>query len=262
MAGDWIKMRCNLQTDPRVLQMAAILKLAPLDIVGRLHAVWSWADAHSVDGNAVCVTYSALDGIAGNTTGFAEGLESVGWLRNSDATGACLTFPNFEEHNGRTAKKRAQTAKRVAQHKAGNGNARVTPGALPREEKRREDIKNNQKKPKDKKKGKTVDRFAGFWDVVHRKEAKGVAEVAFNKACQKVSNEKGKSLDEAGLWLIERMAIFAKSAQAKDAVKGTLHPATWLNQARYDDDAAIWNGNNTSATKVPFLPPRRKKVSS
>jgi hypothetical protein len=52
-----------------------------------------------------------------------------------------LTLPNFETHNGKTAKDRALTASRVAKSKSnGKGNgASVTP-ALPREEKRREEV--------------------------------------------------------------------------------------------------------------------------
>ncbi|MEM7784958.1 MAG: hypothetical protein AAF623_16535 [Planctomycetota bacterium] len=127
-------MRVNLHTDPRVFKIAGLLNMKPVDVVGRLHAVWSWADAHSIDGNAVCVTVCAIDGIAGATPGFGEALKEVGWLCGSDEN---LSFPNFHEHNGQTAKRRANTAKRVAKHKSKNGNAKVTQSALPREEKRR-----------------------------------------------------------------------------------------------------------------------------
>lgn len=141
MAGDWIKMRCNLQTDPRVLRMADILGVKPTDIVGRLHAVWGWADSHSVDGNAMCVTFTALDGIAGEPAGFADAMQTVGWLDEHDGK---LTFPNFADHNGKTAKTRAQTARRVAEHKQKIGNVKVTPGELPREEKKREEKNKGQ----------------------------------------------------------------------------------------------------------------------
>lgn len=51
--------------------------------------------------------------------------------------GTTLAIPRFDRHNGKTAKNRALTAKRVAKHKAKNGNEEVTHDALPREEKRR-----------------------------------------------------------------------------------------------------------------------------
>ena len=34
MAGDWIKMRCNLDTDWRVIQIASQLEMSELHVVG------------------------------------------------------------------------------------------------------------------------------------------------------------------------------------------------------------------------------------
>ncbi len=144
MAGDWIKMRTNLDTDPRVCEIADRLQIPELQVVGCLWKLWSWADEHTVDGNAVSVTKVTLDRFCG-VTGFAQALANVGWLDGIDRS---LTFPRFSEHNGQTAKTRALTAKRVAKHKIlapVKGNAEVTMGALPREEKRREDIKKRNK---------------------------------------------------------------------------------------------------------------------
>jgi hypothetical protein len=62
-----------------------------------------------------------------------------GWMADD---GQSLTLPNFDRHNGKTAKTRAMTAKRVASHKAKSNAASVTSSvsdALPREEKRREE---------------------------------------------------------------------------------------------------------------------------
>jgi hypothetical protein len=63
-----------------------------------------------------------------------------GWMADD---GHSLTLPNFDRHNGKTAKTRAMTAKRVATHKAKSNAVSVTSSvsdALPREEKRREEI--------------------------------------------------------------------------------------------------------------------------
>jgi uncharacterized phage protein (TIGR02220 family) len=51
-----------------------------------------------------------------------------------------VSLPNFERHNGQTAKTRANTAVRVAKHKAANaaGNGSGVTVALPREEKEKE----------------------------------------------------------------------------------------------------------------------------
>jgi hypothetical protein len=127
MANDWIKMRCMLDTDPAVYEMAATLGIGELDVVGRLWKVWSWADQHSVDGNAVRVTGVTLDRLTA-TPGFTSAMREVGWLEGEDHA---LTFPNFARHNGQTAKNRGLTAMRVAKHR----NGAVTDESLP--EKRR-----------------------------------------------------------------------------------------------------------------------------
>jgi hypothetical protein len=47
-----------------------------------------------------------------------------------------ISLPHFDRHNGKTAKNRLLTAKRVANHKAGNGksNAANVSGTLPKED--------------------------------------------------------------------------------------------------------------------------------
>ncbi len=133
MAGDWIKMRTNLDTDPRVIDIATRLGVSELQVVGMLWKVWSWADAHTLDGNAIRVTDVTLDRFT-LVTGFADALRKVGWLEGRDGL---LTFPRFAEHNGQTAKNRAETKERVAKHRNAKSVTDVTPKPLP--EKRREE---------------------------------------------------------------------------------------------------------------------------
>ena len=133
MAGDWIKMRTNLDTDPRVIEIAVGLDVPELHVVGCLWKLWAWADQHTLDGNNICVTRVTLDRFTG-LPGFAEMLRKVGWLAGRDGA---LTFPRFAEHNGQTAKKRAETTERVRKHRNTKSVTDVTRKALP--EKRRED---------------------------------------------------------------------------------------------------------------------------
>jgi hypothetical protein len=137
MAGDWIKMRTNLDTDPRVIEMANRLGIGELQVVGMLWKVWSWADAHTLDGNAIRVTDVTLDRFT-LVTGFADALRKVGWLEGRDGL---LTFPRFAEHNGQTAKNRAETKERVAKHRNAKTVTDVTEKSLP--EKRREEKNKN-----------------------------------------------------------------------------------------------------------------------
>lgn len=138
MAGDWLKFEANTPEKQEVLAITIALGFDDPDLtVGKLLKVWRWFDQHTVDGNAVSVTSALLDRLIG-VTGITKAMESVGWMIISEHG---LTLPNFDRHNGKTAKQRALTARRVANHKAlDDGNDDSVSGALPREEKRREDI--------------------------------------------------------------------------------------------------------------------------
>lgn len=134
----WIKMRSDLDTDPRVIAMATELGIPELHVVGCLYRLWSWADTHTVDGNDLGVTDYTLDRLTA-CTGFSVALRNVGWLEGRDCH---LSFPRFAEHNGQTAKSRCQTASRVARMR----NAHVTPTPLP--DKRREENINTPPTPR------------------------------------------------------------------------------------------------------------------
>jgi len=131
MAGDWIKMRVDLQTHPKVVRIASALHADRLRVIGGLHAVWSLFDAHSEDGELVGYTADALDELVG-WRGFAAALEDVGWI---EITQKSLFLPRFCTHNGTSAKRRAQEADRkksVRKMSASDADKKRT-----REEKRR-----------------------------------------------------------------------------------------------------------------------------
>lgn len=144
MAGDWLKFEANTPEKVEVLAITVEMGWEDPDLtVGKLLRVWRWFDQHTVEGNAVGVTTALLDRIIG-VTGFAKAMVNVGWLIVADDG---ISLPNFGRHNGKTAKDRALTAKRVASHKVSvkanaESNGESVTEALPREEKRRED-KNN-----------------------------------------------------------------------------------------------------------------------
>jgi hypothetical protein len=141
MAGEWIKVENTTPDKPEVFVIAEELQIDPDAVIGKLIRIWVWADEQTTNGNAVSVTRALLDRLAG-VTGFAVAMEKAGWLRREERG---LEFPNFEYHNGQTAKKRGLTAKRVASHRRksnAGGNAVSVTSALPREEKRREEDKN------------------------------------------------------------------------------------------------------------------------
>jgi hypothetical protein len=121
MAGEWIKMRHDLVDDPAVVLIASRTSIDEYGVVGRLQKLWSWADRHTVDGNAMSVTRSWIDRYV-SCSGFADAMFEADWLEGDDGA---IDIPKFEVHNGESAKKRALGNKRVAlsRNKQREGNA-------------------------------------------------------------------------------------------------------------------------------------------
>lgn len=147
MAGDWIKMRCELQSHPKIVRILSITKSDKFRVVGGLHAVWSVFDAHSKDGTLVGYTPELMDHVIG-WDGFSGAMVSVGWLRFDD-TGT-LMLPEFDEHNSKSAKRRAEDQKRKRNERNSPNNVTDDCGQnadrmRTREEKRREEEKEKEK---------------------------------------------------------------------------------------------------------------------
>ena len=114
MAGEWIKMRLDLASDPGVNRIRRATQLDSDAIVGKLHRLWSWADVHTTDGIATGVDAEWVDEFAG-VTGFAEGMISAGWL---ECDADSVRFANFDRHNGLSAKRRCTQKTRTERYRA------------------------------------------------------------------------------------------------------------------------------------------------
>lgn len=108
MAGDWIKMRADLSSHPKVVRMMSALKADRYTVIGGLHAVWCLFDVHSVDGFLEGYTVTVLDDHL-RWKGFSQAMIDIGWL---ETDGESLATPRFDEHNGQSAKRRAQESER------------------------------------------------------------------------------------------------------------------------------------------------------
>lgn len=108
MAGDWIKMRSDLFTHPKVVRMSSALQADTIRTVGGLMFVWTLFDAHSVDGEIEGYTKDSIDNLL-RWNGFSDAMMSVHWLV---AKGESLVLPEFDTHNGASAKRRAQDSDR------------------------------------------------------------------------------------------------------------------------------------------------------
>jgi len=117
MAGDWIKMRSDLHTHPKVVRISSALKADRLRVVGGLHAVWCLFDVHSEDGMLSGYTAETVDELIG-FAGFANAMCAVQWLK-AEPDG--LSLPEFDEHNGQSAKRRASETKRKRQERDKDG---------------------------------------------------------------------------------------------------------------------------------------------
>ncbi len=171
MANDWIKMRASLQTHPKVVTLMSHTKCDRHTVIGSLHAVWSVFDQHTEEGVLEGYTPEALDDIIGRK-GFAEAMIAAGWLQfDGDKT---LAVPDFQEHNGESAKKRAEATLR--KRKSRNSHAVVTDmsrktcdTSVTREEKRREEDSVSKdtgaEAPSSEKSDAPVDPSKALWDL-------------------------------------------------------------------------------------------------
>lgn len=215
MAGDWIKFELSTPDKPEVWAIAQECGIDPDAVVGKLLRIWGWFDQQTENGNAPSVSKSLLDRMVG-VTGFCDVVINAGWLADD---GAVLSVVNFDRHNGKTAKNRALTAKRVSKHR----NADVTHDALAREEKRREE--KNIKPPKSPK--GDWPRFDEFWSAYPRKTDKAKAIKAWNKI---------KPDDSLVNLILNAVRSQSRTDQwTRDDGQYIPHPTTWLNGKRWDD---------------------------
>lgn len=245
MAGDWMKMRTNLWDDPRVSRLCGLTGKCEATIIGALYWLWATADEHSEDGSLTGYTIAQIDRKTG-VKGFGKALVTIGWLSETDDG---VVIERFAEHNGASAKSRALTAKRVADHKqkADTTNAEVThevtpddeiangasvSSALPREdiEKKRKEKDNPPTPRKRGAAGSEVEPagFTAFWAAwpAHKRKADRTRCLArwIADDCEPLASE---IVDKLAAWV-------ASDDWTKDGGNFIPAPLVWLNQRRYD----------------------------
>ncbi len=225
MAGDWLKMEASTPEKEEVLAITARMGWDDPDLtVGKLFRLWRWFDQQTVNGNAARVTSALLDRVVG-VSGFCEALREVRWL---EINSAGVTLPKFDRHNGKTAKARALTAKRVANHKQNgiaNANGHSVTEALPREEKRREEKKTLRAKAR-------VDegRFPEFWALWPGTDRK-----TDRKKCEAKWRQAG--FDEHATEILAHIAAMKMSRKWTDGFEPA--PLRYLNGEQWRDGVAV-----------------------
>jgi hypothetical protein len=106
----WIKIEHSTPSKPEISQLAGLLGMNYREVMGALVDFWIWADQQSTDGYALGVTRAFVNHVV-SCDGFAEALTEVGWLAGEDGS---LSIPKFDINNGDSAKKRAQSQKRMS----------------------------------------------------------------------------------------------------------------------------------------------------
>jgi len=110
----WIKLRTNLADDPSVWLIADTLELDHYAVIGRLCAMWAWFDGQATAENPwVSVTTAALDRRLG-CPGWCDACCAAGWLIIQEGR---VGIPNFERHNGQSAKDRVLMQSRQFRHR-------------------------------------------------------------------------------------------------------------------------------------------------
>jgi len=213
----WIKVEHETIDKPEVLEMAEMLGTSADEVFGKLFRVWCWFDLQSIDGNAGGVTGNALKRFIDrlvSSQGFAASMEKVGWLTDTG-------MPNFNNHNGESAKKRAVTNKRVKRHR----NADDVTKAFP-EKRREEKIKTTPSVA-----------FEKFWKTypdTPRKVAKA--------SCLKTWER--HQLDPIADQIVSKVEALKSSDPWQRGFEPA--PLTFLNQRRWEDEIAAivrpWEG--------------------
>jgi hypothetical protein len=258
MAGDWIKMTHALRSAPEVVRISSACDADRLRTVGALYVLWCIADLHADDeGGLDGYTPEAVDAEVG-IDGFARAVADAGWLEVGDKY---LRLPNFHRHNGRSAKRRAEDARRkMSAREADKDRTFCGQNADQRreeeeEEERREDIGArsvfgaappegvagllNGEKP-----FSMTEAVKAIYAKYPRKVGKRAALAAIENAIKRAAKEYGVPQRRAAGVIFKRTTAFAKTPKGTHPSECP-HPSTFFNQDRFDDDPATWQVLNS-----------------
>lgn len=219
MAGDWIKLEAITLEKPEIFALAEELNCTHATAFMACVRFWIWADRQSRNGHAINVTFVTLDSVA-SIAGFSAAMVKVGWLVVENGK---VSLPNFERHNGNTAKKRALAQNRKANQRSRNshaiGHASVTHSAGP-EKRREEHISRGAEKP-------TSSGFDLFWIAYPKKKNRIAALKSWNKL------KPDQSLTDR---ILKALQFAIQSGELGSGYDYYPYPATWLNGQRWEDE--------------------------
>lgn len=211
MAADWIKVEIDTAQKPEVLKLARTLGIHKAQAFGLVVMFWGWCDKNTSDGEIIGVTEEDID-IFLSQPGFSKALQEVGWL-HFDAKIPKLSVPHFDIHNSESAKKRIQKSRR--------------------QQKWREGSKDVQRPAHPRINGANVlassTEGAEFYKGYPVKKRKDAARKAW---------EKLNPSPELIATIMKALEAQKRSPEwLRDGGRYIPHPATWLNERRWEDEA-------------------------
>lgn len=123
----WIKIDVTTCDKTEIMHIARSCGVSVNEAFGAWFRLWAWFDGVTEDGRMDFLKKEDCD-MKAMLPGIGAALEDVGWIEFGER-GAIIV--GWEKHNGKSAKRRAETARRVAAFKARGetergGNAPVT----------------------------------------------------------------------------------------------------------------------------------------
>ena len=143
---DWIKINTALPKCPKVVRLASLMGVSEREALGLAVEWFCWLDSATADGStglrvdeidrvftchATCVT---------GVSRFCDALAQIGWIFEDENGIICAS--DFDQHNGESAKKRAQATKRQNAKRAKERHANSVTGVSrkQRDQRREENI--------------------------------------------------------------------------------------------------------------------------
>lgn len=119
MANDWIPVRPNLRTHPKVLRVAKQTGRSPEEVVGLLIALWGWISGVSLDGKVDGVKVEELVFAVGANIDFWIAIEEIKWLKIK-LRPVGIEIPEYEIWLSKGAKRRMADARRKQEARTHN----------------------------------------------------------------------------------------------------------------------------------------------
>lgn len=130
--ASWIKVQTTLPESPKLFRLARLLRVGRMEALGYAVRWFCWLDTHCANGSTE-LTESDVDALIGKS-GITRAFCELEWA-SVDAEGYVLVM-DFDKHNGKSSKQRAENQARVAafrerQEEKGSCNAESVTSALP-----------------------------------------------------------------------------------------------------------------------------------